>query len=318
MCNTVWFAYSGAMSSEDVPRLVSLAWGLAVAPQRGPKRELSHERIVEAAVELADAEGLGAVTMQRVAQGFGFTTMALYRYVASKDDLHQLMLDAVTAPDAWAIDDADWRMGLSQWVRVMSDAYSRHLWALDIELSGDALLMPGHMKAANAGLRAMRGLSATPAEKVGILMTLSVLVRGLAGVRREIDSVSGGPSAATVELIRAVVADAGLVDIGAVIEDGTYFGGEIDTDEDDVEVAWQLVAAGIERQWGAGSASPEPPSPPDSPEHRLAAAEAALADTVALRKATQRQAQQLEKQEARARARRDEAKAALKAALRAR
>lgn len=201
-------------------------------------------------MELADAEGLGAVTMQRVAQGFGFTTMALYRYVASKDDLHRLMLDAVTDQKSWAIDETDWRIGLSQWLRTVSAAYDRHPWALDIELSGESLLMPGHMKAANAGIRAMRGLSATPGEKVGILMTLSILTRGLAGVRREITAGAEGPNPATVDMIATVVADAGLVDIAAMIEDGSYFGGDVDADEEDVEVAWQLVAAGIERRWG--------------------------------------------------------------------
>lgn len=77
----------------EVSRTLALAWGLAAAPQRGPKRELSLERIVEAAIAIADAEGLAAVTMQRVAQTFEFSTMALYRYVTTKDELHRLMLD---------------------------------------------------------------------------------------------------------------------------------------------------------------------------------------------------------------------------------
>ena len=51
----------------ELPRGVALAWGVATNPQRGPKRELSIERIVEAAIEIADAEGLGAVSMSRVA-----------------------------------------------------------------------------------------------------------------------------------------------------------------------------------------------------------------------------------------------------------
>src|SRR5690625_6980163 len=45
------------MAEEEVSRVVAMAWGVAAAPQRGPKRELSHERIVEAAMEIADAEG---------------------------------------------------------------------------------------------------------------------------------------------------------------------------------------------------------------------------------------------------------------------
>ena len=55
----------------DLPRGIALAWGVAANPQRGPKREMSVESIVEAAVELADAEGLGAVSMAAVAARLG-------------------------------------------------------------------------------------------------------------------------------------------------------------------------------------------------------------------------------------------------------
>ena len=74
-------------SSPELPRAVALAWGVAANPQRGPKREMSVERIVDAAVELADAGGLGAVSMAAVASALGFTPMSLYRYVTAKDDL---------------------------------------------------------------------------------------------------------------------------------------------------------------------------------------------------------------------------------------
>src|SRR3954462_15876956 len=75
----------------ELPRGVALAWGVAANPQRGPKRELSIERIVEAAVEIADAEGLAAVSMSSVATSLGFTTMSLYRYVSATEDLILLM-----------------------------------------------------------------------------------------------------------------------------------------------------------------------------------------------------------------------------------
>ena len=75
----------------ELPRAVALAWGVAANPQRGPKRELSIERIVDAAVELADAGGLAAVSMSAIAGEFGVTSMALYRYVSAKDDLVMLM-----------------------------------------------------------------------------------------------------------------------------------------------------------------------------------------------------------------------------------
>jgi len=77
-----------------LPPGLDLLWGRREAGQRGPKRGLSVDAIVEAAIEVGDAEGLGAVSMSRVAKELGFTTMSLYRYVTSKDELLQLMWNA--------------------------------------------------------------------------------------------------------------------------------------------------------------------------------------------------------------------------------
>ena len=92
---------AGGQSTEpDLPRGVALAWGVAANPQRGPKRELSIERIVDAAVEIADAGGLGAVSMASVSASLGFTTMSLYRYLDSKDELYAVMVDVAYGPPA--------------------------------------------------------------------------------------------------------------------------------------------------------------------------------------------------------------------------
>ena len=87
-----------ATSDPDLPRGIALAWGVAASPQRGPKREMSVERIVEAAVEIADAEGIGAVSMAAVASRLGYTPMSLYRYVTAKDDLILLMQESRPDP----------------------------------------------------------------------------------------------------------------------------------------------------------------------------------------------------------------------------
>ncbi len=312
------------MSDDEVSRLVALAWGVAAAPQRGPKRELSHERIVEAAIELADAEGLQAVTMQRVAQGFGFTTMAMYRYVASKDDLHLLMLDASIPDDAWAVDHDDWRVGLEQWARTVHDAYRRHPWALDIPLSMEALLMPGQMRAVDAGLRAMRAMPGPLDTKLAVLMMLSVQVRGFALIARDVADAGGTVGEATRRLVREVALDGRLPDLEPLIASGAYFGdapeplpeeGGRDGDgEDDLGIALALLLPGIE---AALAGTPDDaPAAERNPRQALAAAEAELAAAIALRKATQRRAGELEKRESRLRAARDRARAAAKEAAR--
>lgn len=62
-------------------------WAAHARPDAEPEQGLSVGRIVTAAIELADADGLGAVSMARVATRLGFTTMSLYRHVHSKDEL---------------------------------------------------------------------------------------------------------------------------------------------------------------------------------------------------------------------------------------
>src|SRR5580704_2893657 len=86
-----------ALPDEDPPPLppgLDLLWGRRPRGQRGPKPGLSVDAIVETAVRLGDGEGLEAVSMARVAKELGFTTMSLYRYVASKEELLQLMWNA--------------------------------------------------------------------------------------------------------------------------------------------------------------------------------------------------------------------------------
>src|SRR5699024_5755075 len=63
-------------NEHGIPRAVAIAWGMVEVPERGPRRGLRHERIVRAVIEIADADGLAAVTVQRVARALEFTTMS--------------------------------------------------------------------------------------------------------------------------------------------------------------------------------------------------------------------------------------------------
>src|SRR5712671_3424045 len=79
----------------DLPASIEAAWGRRERPHRGPKPGLSLSRIVGAGVRIAEADGLAAVSMSRVAAEVGAAPMSLYRHVASKDELVTLMVDAV-------------------------------------------------------------------------------------------------------------------------------------------------------------------------------------------------------------------------------
>ncbi|WP_375385024.1 TetR/AcrR family transcriptional regulator [uncultured Microbacterium sp.] len=121
----------------DLPRGVALAWGVAADPQRGPKREMSVEKIVDAAVEIADADGIAAVSMSAVAGRLGYTPMSLYRYVSAKEDLVLLMSEAASGLPPESLREIDgWRARLVGYFDAQVSLYLRHPWILDIPISG--------------------------------------------------------------------------------------------------------------------------------------------------------------------------------------
>ena len=117
------------MPGRDIDRTFELLWRAQKEPTRGPKPRLSLDEIVTAAIELADAEGLDAVSMRRLAERFDVTTMALYRYVPSKDDLLDLMVDAIAYPPPDPAEMPEhWRDALRWWALRQRDAIRQHPW----------------------------------------------------------------------------------------------------------------------------------------------------------------------------------------------
>lgn len=108
----------------------------APAPRRnGPSPALSAqtaltlERIVAAAVTVADAEGLAGLSMRRVAAELGVAAMSLYRHVTDKDDLLVRMMDAVFAERPLPEErPADWREAVELAARQLWERFRRHPW----------------------------------------------------------------------------------------------------------------------------------------------------------------------------------------------
>jgi AcrR family transcriptional regulator len=98
--------------------------------QRTP---LSRERVLQAAVELADREGLDALSMRRVGQRLGVEAMSLYNHIANKEDLLDGMLDVVLSEiDPPLQDESDWRRVFSERVLSARRALLRHTWASSV------------------------------------------------------------------------------------------------------------------------------------------------------------------------------------------
>jgi AcrR family transcriptional regulator len=152
-----------------------LLWGLRDRrSRRRGKPPLSVDRVVRAALELADADGLEAVSMSRVGERLGFTTMALYRHVHSKNELIALMVEEglglPRAPDDASL--AGWRAGLERWAWELLAVVRRHPWALDLPL---ARLPFGPNRSAwlDHGLGALSETALSEHEKAALVLLLN-------------------------------------------------------------------------------------------------------------------------------------------------
>src|ERR1700677_2294165 len=90
--------------AEGVPPYIDLAWHGDHRSRPGPRRSLDVRAIATTGVSLADEGGLGGVSMRSVGARLGMTSMALYRYVHSKDELVALMIDEALGPPDFAED----------------------------------------------------------------------------------------------------------------------------------------------------------------------------------------------------------------------
>ncbi|MGX1932973.1 TetR/AcrR family transcriptional regulator C-terminal domain-containing protein [Microbacterium resistens] len=156
----------------ELPRGIALAWGIASNPQRGPKREMSVERIVETAVALADRDGLGAVSMAAVAKELGFTPMSLYRYVTAKDDLLLLMQEEATGLPPSDHADADgWRAKIEALHRAQVGVYLRHTWLLSLPIHGSPVT-PNNAAWMDAYLTALADTPLTADERHATMLAI--------------------------------------------------------------------------------------------------------------------------------------------------
>ena len=111
-------------------------WMWPERPARGPKPIYSRAQITEAAVRIADAEGLEAATMRRIAAEIGAGAMSLYRYVPNRDNLVELMADQVMGEiDVTDMPSGDWRADLTRYAGEQRTMWMRHPWIATVQRS---------------------------------------------------------------------------------------------------------------------------------------------------------------------------------------
>jgi len=166
-------------TDEPLPRALEILW-------RGPQparrsRGLSRERIVAAAIELVEAEGLSALSMARLAERLGCGTMSLYRHVGGKDDLLIQMMDTVLGEEPLPASPPEgWRARLEFSSRLQWKGFRRHPWLAPALSLTRPQLVPNGMRHTEWTLRALEGLGLTQQQKIHIHIALFSHLRGLA------------------------------------------------------------------------------------------------------------------------------------------
>jgi DNA-binding transcriptional regulator YhcF (GntR family) len=148
---------------------------------RAPDRALTTERIVAAGIAVADAEGLDAVSMRRLAAELGVGPMSLYRHLTGREELEHLLVRAVfRAHSLPEPGPPGWRAKLELVSRVQWRAFRGHPWLPELVSLTRPLLAPETMAHTEWTLRALDGLPLTSIEKTREALTLPALVSGLA------------------------------------------------------------------------------------------------------------------------------------------
>ncbi|MFF6955329.1 TetR/AcrR family transcriptional regulator [Streptomyces sp. NPDC088197] len=156
-----------------------LVWERPEPPNRPVPAPLDRERIVRAAIELADADGLDAVSLRKVATALGVGPMRLYGYIESKDELLDLMVDAIHA-EIRPVGDT-WREVLRSLAETTRQAAHDHEWLADL-LGGRPQLGPHALARGEAVVAALDGVHVDAV--MPVVTAVDAYVTG--AVRREI------------------------------------------------------------------------------------------------------------------------------------
>jgi AcrR family transcriptional regulator len=230
-----------------LPRAVRALWGLDdPAGRRGPKRSLSVQAIGAAAIEIADADGLAAVSMASVAQRLGTTAMSLYRYVDSRQELEVVMVDLALGAPPQPNPRRTWRHELEDWARADARHLAGHPWVLDVR-PGSPQVTPNLLAWTDTGMQIMlrSGLAEQPAASALLVVDGYARQHVLMALQfADLEATAGW-----ADRLRELVDPAAMPGLGQVLAAGAFDNGEPAGDGfpgDEFEFGLALVLDGIE------------------------------------------------------------------------
>jgi AcrR family transcriptional regulator len=155
-------------------------WMRPEQPARGPRPSFSRAQLTEAAIRIADAEGLEAISMRRVAAEIGSGTMSLYRYISTKDDLIDLIIDAVAVEyiPPGTEPTGDWRADLRALAVRSREAMHRHPWLAGLNGGARQGSGPNRIRLTETALSMVDGLGLSVDAMLTLVGTLFAYVNG--------------------------------------------------------------------------------------------------------------------------------------------
>ena len=174
--------YNSPDEGNRIPHYAELAWKLQTEKPAEPSKKLNVRKIVLAAIELADLEGLAGLSIRKLGKQLGFTTMAVYRYIESREELLILMLDTALGPPPDTIRAAStWQETLSRWGQELFKRYLLHPWLLDVPIVGPPTT-PNHLQWVEDLLAGMESTGLPLQQRLDVSLLLDGHLRNMAKI----------------------------------------------------------------------------------------------------------------------------------------
>jgi AcrR family transcriptional regulator len=190
----------------DLQRSLTMLWEGRSPGQRGPRPKLNVERIAHAAIRIADADGLEALSMQRIAAELGYSTMSIYNHIPSKDLLLEVAADIAAGKPPEFDGTGDFRHAVRHWVGALWTGFQTRPWLLRLPLDHTPI-GPNQLAWLDRLLQPLLAAGLVGGEARAAALHLTAVVRGTAQISMDINSAhktDDGRPRTEAELARAL------------------------------------------------------------------------------------------------------------------
>ncbi|MEO6086919.1 MAG: TetR/AcrR family transcriptional regulator [Umezawaea sp.] len=171
----------------DLQRSLALLWAGRSRGKRGPRPRLTAEQIADAAIRIADADGLDALSMQRIATDLGCAPMSIYNHIPSKDLLLEVAADVAAGKPPGLDSPEDFRDSVRHWVGALWAGFETHPWLLRIPLDHTPI-GPNQLAWLDRLLQPLLKIGLAAGEARAAALHLTAVVRGTAQISMDLKS----------------------------------------------------------------------------------------------------------------------------------